>query len=133
MSHPRGEIRVTVAGRERTLVPSFAALVAIETRTGKSVTEIVDGIRTLRFRATELATVVHCGLGRADAAGEFVEPEETMQQIGEAMVRSGSLMEWIEPVCDFLGAIVAGGAEAEEIAAAKKKPRPRKKTSGRRS
>ncbi|MGX7951415.1 gene transfer agent family protein [Tsuneonella sp. HG249] len=101
MSNPlRGEATLVVDGAERTLRPSFAALVAAEEELGP-LFALVERAGEGRLRLSEMAALFwHC---LADGDGL------TRDAIGEAVTRQG-LATCARPLRALLGAILQGRA-----------------------
>ena len=100
MNPARGEAALCVAGRERTLRPSFGALVAAEEELGP-LFALVERAGEGRLRLAELAALFwHC-LAEREAL--------TREAVGEAVMQAG-LAGCAAPLRALLGQILQGRA-----------------------
>ena len=96
----RGEASLFVAGRERTLRPTFAALVAAEQELGP-LFALVERAGDGQLRLAELATLFwHCLAEREAIARD---------EVGEAVLAAG-LAACAQPLRAILGQILQGRA-----------------------
>jgi len=94
----RGEASIIVAGRPRTLRPTFTALVAAEDELG-SLYALVDRAGEGKLRISEVATLFwHC----------VSDPKDlTREQVGEALIATG-LAALSGPLRTLLSQILQG-------------------------
>lgn len=98
MNPARGEAALHVAGRERTLRPTFAALVAAEQELGP-LFALVERASEGQLRLAELATLFwHC-LAERDVIAR--------DEVGEAVLATG-LAACAAPLRTLLGQILQG-------------------------
>lgn len=97
----RGEVNVSLAGREWAMRPTFQALCEIEGMTGKTLRHLGLNFVQKEVRARDVTAILCAGLkaGHGDKAPDFNE-------IGEAIMDQG--MKSVEqPVVDFLAAVMS--------------------------
>lgn len=92
---PRGEVSITLAGRELVLRPSFRAYAEIERRIG-TLTEAIGKLDQLSV--ITMATVIWAGCTNGGA-----EQKPTLDEVGDLLVAEG-LVEASVKVIQFLGA-----------------------------
>ncbi|MBI2235343.1 MAG: gene transfer agent family protein [Magnetospirillum sp.] len=102
MNKHRGDVAVTLGGREYVLRPTFGALVEIEERLGMGLVPLARKVLEGQFGFKEVATIIACGI---KGAGERVPGN-----LGDLTVEAG-LMQLSEPVARFLNGALAGDAE----------------------
>lgn len=111
MENPRNEVKITLAGEERTMRASFEAIFAIEAATGKSMTAIINQVADGDLSITQAATIVHHGLrGYGDS-------RLTFGQVGAAIVEAG-LGEVSLPIVHFVQSSLNGVSVGKPQAAA---------------
>lgn len=106
----RGEVSITLGGKEYTLRPSFEAIADIEERTGRGTVAL-----------TRLAASGDIGVGRAaiilhalmTAGGHKVD----LKDVGSMILEAG-IVSVLPAIMVVLGNVLAGGTEPGESAAA---------------
>lgn len=99
----RGEVCIVLQGREYTLRPSFAAIVAVERRTGCGIMLLARRFVDVTFGLTDAAVVVEeC----AKAAGETLPSD-----VGECIRRQG-IEALAGPLMRLMLASIRGDAPA---------------------
>ncbi len=110
----RGEVPVTLGGKQFAMRPTFAAMCEIEQATGMGIIGLVRRYRNLEFGFQDTAAIVTAGV-RAGGA-----PEVTIEKVGEMMMEGGliegGLDTYARPVVQFL-ALALGGPTAGEAEA----------------
>lgn len=107
----RNEVKITLAGEERTMRATFAAIRSIEGAMGKSMIAVINQFGGGDISVTDAATIIHHGLrGHGDT-------RLTLDQVGEAIVEAG-LNNVSLPIVEFvsraLGGVSVGKPEATE-------------------
>ena len=97
----RNEIKLTLAGEERTMRATFEEMCAIEQKLGKSVVALMSRIANRDFGVFETATVIFHGLrGFGDTRLSFAE-------VGAAVMEAG-VVPLASPVMEFIGTSMKG-------------------------
>ena len=100
----RGEVAVSIGGKDYILRPSFSALVEIERRTGQTILEIATNLSAARIGVADLVAVLFSAI----KAGQTDWPEYDV--LGEMVVKAG-VAELIGPVGGFIVSALNGGQE----------------------
>lgn len=83
----RGEHQLSLGGREYLLRPSFSAQVAIEEKTGQSLTQLIRagnaGALPLKVAGTIAAELIRAGADKGDAFTQHVSAEKIAELIFE--------------------------------------------------
>lgn len=88
MASPIGEIKIILAGEERTLRPSFTAMSEVESRLDKTLFQIADDMANKRISTKIIVALIYAGLlGDAEARGEKLT--ETFTQVGDKVLTEG--------------------------------------------
>lgn len=97
----RNEVKITLAGEERTMRATFEEMCEIEQRLGKSVVALMGRIANRDFGVFETATVIFHGLrGHGDTRLSFPE-------VGAAVMEAG-IVPLASPVMEFIGVSMKG-------------------------
>lgn len=87
MTNPlRGEVALTLAGRDYTLRPTFNALKRIEAATGKKLVEIIGGLNGITVLAIVVAELI-----RAGADEDAFAKAATADKVGDLILETGML------------------------------------------
>lgn len=101
-----GEVTITLGGKERTLRPTFAALMRLESKVGCGVIPLMQRLASQQVSVGDVAAILWAGI---HGSGDKKPP--TFDEVGEAVVRDG-LLSFMKPAVDFLaGAVRAGPAD----------------------
>jgi hypothetical protein len=111
MDNLRNEVKISLAGEERTMRASFEVIVAIESATGKSMTALINQIANGDMSVTEAATIVHHGLRGFD------DRRLSYQEVGNAVVEAG-LGNVSIPIVEFVSKSLNGVSVGKPQAAA---------------
>ncbi len=102
MSEPlRNEVTITLAGEERTMRATFAAMRGIEQALGQSVISLMSKIGNRDMGIGDTATIIFWGLKG------FGDTRLTFEQIGDAVMEAG-LIPLALPVMEFIGKSMNG-------------------------
>lgn len=120
----RGEISLTLDGRDWVLRPSFTAIQQFETETGKGLLVLADSVATLKL--AELAAIVAaCIRAGGEASSNAVAKSVKTERIAELMIEApGGLMLVARVLRVLLFGAATGGynAKGEPRAAAQNAP-----------
>jgi hypothetical protein len=105
MNPHRGEVSVTLGGRERVLRPTFQALAEIESKTGKTLQQLIALGMGAALGLNDTTAIITAGLR---AAGETVKDEE----VGADIVAAG-LQSMIAPAAKLVLFGLTGGRDPE--------------------
>jgi hypothetical protein len=97
----RNEVAITLAGQERTMRATFAAMRGIEQAMGVSVLALVQRALKRELGVTDTTVIIFNGLKGAD------DTRLSLEQVGEAVVEEG-LNALAGPVVEFIGKSMAG-------------------------
>lgn len=109
----RNEVKIEIAGEERTMRANFSAIRGIEAALGKSVVSIVTDISNGDISITSAATIIYHGLRGFD------DKRLTLEQVGDAVIEAGISnvsLAVIEFISKALNGVSVG--KPEETAAA---------------
>lgn len=95
MNAERGEIEITLGGKQYVLRPTFEAFCEIEAELGDKLLPLVRRFYTGSVGLRDVATVIYHGM---KAAGSKV----TLNEVGEMLVDDG-INDFLGPVGMFLG------------------------------
>lgn len=106
----RGEVSVTLDGKDFVLRPSFTAAVEIEQMLGVGSVEVARRIEEWRFGLREAAAIITAGL---KAAGE----PASYNKVGEMVHKTGTI--GLMPILhEYMTNLLTGGSEPGEAKAA---------------
>jgi Phage tail tube protein, GTA-gp10 len=109
----RGEVTVTLGGRDYVLRPTFAALAEIESLAGRGLVPLAQRFLDRQFGLADVLAV----LGPAIKAGGSKPPEN----LGDAVVAAG-VLNLAGPIARFLAHALSGDAIAGEPDGAPRQP-----------
>jgi hypothetical protein len=92
---PRNEVRITLAGTERVMRPTFGVMVAIERDLKKPWAQLGQMVLDGTYGINDIATIIHHGLKG------FGDTRLTFEQVGEAVATEG-LNEMVKPVIELI-------------------------------
>lgn len=98
----RGEVTITLQGRERRLAPTWAAIVEMEQGTGHGVVTLYRRATALELSMSELAVIITAGLHGAG------ESNAEVRKVGP-MLMDSDVLTVNARIGKFLGGILNGG------------------------
>lgn len=102
----RGEVSVTLGGRDYVLRPTFAALAEIESLAGRGLVALAQRFLDRQFGLNDVLAV----LGPAIKAGGAKPPEK----LGDAVAAAG-VLNLAGPIARFLALALSGDAAGDAI------------------
>lgn len=101
----RGEVAITLGGREYVARPSWSAVVQWESVTGRSTVEMLAEASRLAPRISDLVHVLHRAL---EAGGADLTAEQVYELINE-----DSVFNYFGPFASLLSGALTGGREVK--------------------
>jgi len=120
----RGEISLTLDGQEQTLRPSYAAIDAFESETGKGLMALFNEAQTGVMPVKTAAIIVtHCMRAQAAAKGDQLGERVQVKRIAELIVEAdgGVMLVLIRLQQLLLNAVSGGYTASGEVKAATRK------------
>lgn len=102
----RGEVNLSLGGRDYKLVPTYANLSAVEEGCGMGLIQFARKLTTDGYQLTDLARIL----------AAVAAPEISVEDAGEAIIRGG-VVKVAEAVTRFLTQALLGGEEGNAPAA----------------
>ena len=100
----RGELTVTVGGRDFLLRPEFESIARLESHLNLGLPHIV--MRMARDpRYTDFAAVIFCSMVTPEG-----EKAPSFKEVGKLVMKT-KIMSITKPLCDFLGKCLSAGEE----------------------
>ena len=107
------DITVVIGEKEYLLSPTFQAILEIEARSGKGITEIIKSIPEQSFAFSDVVTIIWAGI-RAHAKANKTAPKDipSWELLAEEIAAFG-YMKLIEPLMGFLTYVINGSQELD--------------------
>lgn len=107
------EISLSIGEKEYLISPTFQAILEIETKSGKGITEILRSISEQAFAFSDIVTIVWAGIkAHAKANKANLKDIPAWDLLAEEIAAHGYI-KLIEPLTGFLNFIINGSQELE--------------------
>ena len=107
------EISLSIGEKEYLISPTFQAILEIETKSGKGITEILRSISEQAFAFSDIVTIVWAGIkAHAKANKANLKDIPACDLLAEEIAAHGYI-KLIEPLTGFLHFIINGSQELE--------------------